>query len=90
MSPGKVDNGFSTELESDEEDGLSDDSLGLSAEIGETEVRTIKPTKTNPSKSKGNLRGRKNRQKLLEEARNMKGQTRLLRSRRDLFSPGQQ
>lgn len=42
MSLGKVDNGLLAQLESDEEDGLSDDSLGLSAELGETKFRTIK------------------------------------------------
>lgn len=41
MSPSKVD-GLSAELESEEEDGFSDDSLGLFAELGETEVGTIK------------------------------------------------
>ncbi|GLJ50550.1 hypothetical protein SUGI_1076990 [Cryptomeria japonica] len=50
MPLGKVHNGFPVELEFDEEDGLNDDSLGLSAEIGERDVRTIKQTKTNPSK----------------------------------------
>ncbi|GLJ50322.1 hypothetical protein SUGI_1072120 [Cryptomeria japonica] len=40
-SPGKVDYGIPAELESDEEDGSSNDSLGLSAEVRETEVRTI-------------------------------------------------
>lgn len=89
MSPSKG-NGVTGEIESEEEEGLSDNSLGLSAEVGEIEVRTIKQSNLNPPKSKGNLRGRKNRQRLLEEAGNMKGQTRLLRSGRDLFSPGQQ
>ncbi|XP_059074952.1 uncharacterized protein LOC131049015 [Cryptomeria japonica] len=89
MSPSK-DNGVIGELGSEEEEGLSDDSFGLSAEVGETEVRTIKQSNLNPPKSKGNLRGRKNRQRLLEEVDNMKGQTRLLRFGRDLFSPGQQ
>ncbi|XP_059068386.1 uncharacterized protein LOC131858918 [Cryptomeria japonica] len=52
-----------------DEDELSDDSLELSVEVGETNTRTIKQTKSKPNKAaKGSMRGRKNRQKLLEEA----------------------
>ncbi|GLJ27386.1 hypothetical protein SUGI_0537490 [Cryptomeria japonica] len=88
VSLAKEDNEKSMEMESGDEDDLSDDLLGMSVELGETDTRTIKQTKSKLNKAtKGSMRGMKNRQKLLEEAGNVKGQTKLLISGRDLFSP---
>lgn len=50
------------EMDSGDEDDLSDDSLGLYVEVGETDTRTIKQTKSNPNKAtKWSMGGRKNR-----------------------------